>query len=485
MSKICENYLILPLLLTGCQFALESPALAQESVFDRVREAYQVDRLIAAKTIRLEEDNRREFPNHDYGPDYHDMSFQRKHYVLDIESQRGSVEYLAEITSTFFHTRRILSDEKSRHVIYGPDIYMDEGERPFMSEFGHVIRAYDPLLALWLTKSAETATIEDDEVWMGMLHDKVTINFPGSVPITILVDKDTGYITKMTRIVGENTKVSYTFDRHKVQDGIAIATEANVYGGRNQVSYTFARKIVLNDGNDRTAFEMDAGIRPEPKRIDQSEMTIDKISNTIYHAGQGAAYSSFIRTDDGLVAYGLAGGFSARLKAYRSATGDSSALRYGVVTDHHEIELAGAVEAARLGATLLITTDATVRTQAATEQETNTKIEVIDKPRKFGSLELIPVSTSHASKALVGYISNDRVLVQKGNWVKWFENEPVWADISDLTLYDAMKPYNLQIEKLLSTDGRGTGDWAVFVDQVENYERISCHRNRPICQNWH
>ena len=471
--------------LSLCLFSLADGAFAQsETVFDRVRDAYQVDRLNAAKTIRLEEDQRVEFPAHDYGPDYHDMSFQRMHYVLDIENQRGSSEYLAEITSTFFHNRRILKNGKSMRLLYGPDIYIDEGERSFISEYGRTIRAYDPLLAMWLVKSAQTATIEDDEIWMGMPHDKVTVDFPESQPLTILVDKKTGYITKMTRIAGTNTKVSYTFDRHEIQNGITIATEANVFAGRDNLAYTFGRHIILDDGDDLAVFEMDAGMRPEPKRIDQSSATIEQISETTYHAGQGVAYSTFIRTGDGLLAFGLAEGFSGRLEAYRLETGDKSPLRYAVAPDHHQIELVGASEAAQIGATLFITADAVTRTKIVTEGLSDVKVEIINAPRQVGTVRILPLSTSHASNILVAYHEKDQTLVQQGNWVKWFEVEPVWADISDLTLYEALRPYNLPVEKLLSTDGRGTGNWETFVSQVKNYKLITCHRERPICDNW-
>ncbi len=471
--------------LVGLQFWLTDAASAHEgSVFERVGKAYQVDRLIAAKTIRLEEEHRSESANHDYGPDFHETSYQRRHYVLDLRNLRGSQETVADIASTFFHSRRIINDGREVAIFYGPGVYQDDGVSGFYGRFGAVIRAFDPLLAIWLVRSEQNARIEDDEVWLGREHDKVTIDFPESPPLTILVDKATGLISKMQRVVGGRTKVSYVFDRHKFQSGIPIATESYIYGGRDKLVYAFDQRIVLDDPADQAAFEIDPGIVLQPKRIDQSVETTEQISDNVHHIGQGAAYSTFVRVGDEVVAFGLSSGFAGRLETYRAATGDMSPLSFGVVPDHHQIELGGVTEAVLEGASLLITRDADERARAATRDLERANIEIIDAPKSIGTLTIIPLSTSHASRVLVGYESEARILTQQGHWIKWFETAPVWATISDVTLLQALEPHKLPIDLILSTEGRGAGDWETFLAQAAKFAPVPCHRNRPICADW-
>lgn len=471
--------------LAACQTqSLSQSVLPFEDPIERVRQAYQVDRLAAAKLIRVEDEIRQEYPDHEYGPDFHDVSIMRRHIVLDMKNQRGSSEYLTNIANSFYHGRRILQDGESKYINYSSNNYEVEDERSFFFEYGRTIRGSDTLLALWLVNSAKNVQIGKDEVWMGESHDKLTMDFPESPPLTLLIQKDTGYIAKMTRIVGEAMKVSYTYDRHKVIGGITTAAEHTVFADREKLFYSYNRRVVIDDPADRDAFDIDEGISLEPERVDHTKEVVEQLSDSLHHVGKEDAYSTFIRTEDGLLAFGLQAGFSERLNAYRVRTGNKEPLRYAVATDHHLNELASVAEATQQGATLLVTADALPRSQELTAEVSNAEIETITTPRKIGTVTLFSLPTSHASRVLVGFESTQGILLQMSHWVKIFKDAPVAADFGSYTLYQALEPYTLNPKHIISTESRMMSDWQTYSAQVNLFQYVSCYRSRPICENW-
>ena len=471
------------LYLSACQTLPEtSEDLSSLSPIDRVKAAYQVERLHAAKTIRVEDDIRQEYPDHDYGPDFHDLSEQRRHHIVDVQNQSGSSEYLTKITGTYYHGRSVLADGKSRYIIYPNSVFQDQGDRDFISEYGPVVRSSEAMLALWLDKAADTARLDGEEMWLGETHDKITFDFPNSPPLSVLVQKDTGYISKMYRIIGQGMVVSYTFDNYGEQNGIPVAREHSVYAGRERLYYSFNRKISLDDRADVNAFTVEPDIVLEAKRVDQSKMTAERTTNSLVQVGQDDAYTSFMKTDQGLVAFGAEAGFSERLKAYRDETSDRSPLIYAIVSSHHNVRLGGVTEAVAAGASLLVTQDAEARVRAQFENSNITpRLETISTPKSIGTVTVYNLATSNASENLVAFNSSDGVLVQTSHYAAPFESAPLRAELNAVTLMEKVEPLGITPTLLVSTDSRRAERWDVYEQAVANFDPTPCQRTRRIC----
>ena len=241
------------LLLSLC---MTSPAFAQglQSAIDRTSAAYAVDKLERAKTIRLEYDVRLPFESHEYSADFHDLSRQRFHNVFDIKNQRGSREFLTEISRTSYHGRYLLKDGKSVFIAYGPDTYTDNGETEFFTQFGGVFRGSDVLLALWMARPESNPRYLGETMWLGLPHDIVEIDFPNSTPLKLSVRQGDGAITKMERTLGDGRELFYTFHNHEESGDILVAREHSFYIGNERIYFSFNRDIVLNDRKDRQAF---------------------------------------------------------------------------------------------------------------------------------------------------------------------------------------------------------------------------------------
>lgn len=460
----------------------QTPTNMVDQIVDRVSAAYKVDQLNRASTIRLEEERRHEYPDHEYRPDFHDLSAQRQHHILDFNDQSGSSEYLTSIAGSNWHGRSVLKDGKSRFIIYAPQFVQNEVEEDFAVEYGRIIRSSGALLARELVNAKGTAEYDGEEMWLGKMHDKLTFEMASSPSLTIFVDQDTGYISYMVRTVGEGTKVSYTFDRYVMQGGIPVAREHSVYANGERLWFAFDRKLVINDERDRSAFEIDTGIVPEPERVDQSAMTVDLIADNIYHAGQGENYSTFFSTDGGVIAFGMGAGFGDRLKTYREQTLITLPLTHAVIPDHHRSEMAGATDAAMEGAILVVTQDAAERVKSMlADSSPDARVEIVEKHFDIGGLTILGIATAHASSNLVAYHAPSGTFVQTAHFNNMYLNEAGFAENTAVTLSEALVPFALNPKTILSAESRKAGDWTAFQTAVNNYDPTPCFRGRPIC----
>ncbi|MEO1171143.1 MAG: hypothetical protein AAFX94_03680 [Myxococcota bacterium] len=448
----------------------------------RVERAYAVDRLLAAKTVRLEEELRMPFAGHDYSAGFHDLAAQRRVHVLDLKGRSGSSEYLTAIGNSHYHARSVLHGGTFRFIDYGASTYQDQGSRTFDAHYGATFRASDVLLAVALVQGKDSVRFAGRKMWLGRTHDAVTFDQAGSPPLTVYIETNTGHITRMTRTAGNGTVVDYTFDHHGRDDGIAIAREHSVYARGEPLYFSFGRRLVLNGAEDRDAFHVEKGIPLEPKRIDTESMSVRAVGHHGHHVGRGETFSTFFQTDSGVVAFGLQAGFAERLQAYRKKTEIAAPLVAAVAADHQAEDHAGARDAADAGATLVVTGPAeTAIREAVGEGPT---VEVVTSSRRFGALTVHALATAHAEQVLVLWQPSSRLLVQSGHYISPFETAIHYAKFTAFSLRGAVDAKQLKPRSLLSSASARPETWAAFLSAVARYDGTACHRNRRICRGW-
>ncbi len=482
-----------PFLLTFLMCALLSPEMvsatpqqsAAHDVIERLRSVYQVDRLNEASTIGLTEDRRMEFPDHEYASDFHQLSEQRYHHILDFQNQAASTEVLTRIANSHWHGRSILKDGKSQFIIYANGFVQDQGEQEFPVEYGRVIRGVAALMARDMVNSPDKLRHSGEEMWLGKMHDVLLFDMPHSPTLTVYVEKETGHITHMDRTVGSGTKVSYTYRGYGKQDGIAVATEHSVYANGARIYYGFARGLKLDPATSFDAFELDSGLLPEPQLVDQSTMTVERVGVNAFHVGQEGSYSTFFPSDSGIVAYGLGAGFGERLSAFREVTGNSLALTHAIVADLHGVDRIGAPDAALEGAVILVTSDAEDRVRSMLEENGIAgSIQSVEGQLQLGEVLIADVATAQAAHNLIAYSAAGRVLTQTGHFHNPYVDRPGYADFTAVTLRDALLPLAISPAYVLSNESRKAESWQNFLAAVEGHNPSECFRDRPICEDW-
>ncbi len=442
-------------------------------------------RVRAASTVRFEEEVRSEFDSHDFGPDFHDLTPQRRHHVLNLAQQIGSSEFLTHIANNNYHARSVFREGQLRMIDYAPGTYQVLGPSSFSAQYGPVVRSSDVLLATSLVASREDAELVGTSFWLGREHQVVEMPFPGSPPLTLYVRRDTGAVTKMTRVVGDML-VSYAFTHHETQNGFLIAREASLYGGRQQLFFSFGRRIAVNDPRDLTAFDIEQDLVEEPVRTDQSLMTVEAVGteSRVTQVGQDDAYTAFINTGDTLIAFGVSASFASRLAAYRSVTGSTHPLRYAIVTDHHRAETEGASEALSAGATLLATSDAASRLrETLSEPPSAGKIQPVEAHLRIGGADVLSLRTAHASHVLVVVDAAEGLLLQSNHYASPYRDQGFYAKYSATTLLGALQRVRpgIGLTSVISTESRKPEAWQDFLRAVEAHDATPCYRERNIC----
>ena len=372
-----------------------------------------------------------------------------------------------------------------KFIDYAAGNFEDQGDVEFLSRHGATIRSSAPLLAMWLKRQEDTASYAGQRLWLGRQHDLLVFEFPQSPPLTLYIDAETKLISKMYRIMPNGTQVSYTFDRYREHDGIPVASEHSVYVGAQQIYWSFKRSILLDEPVDRLAFEIEPDIVEEPDRVDQSVMSVSDLADGVLHIGQGDAYSTFVETEHGSVVFGLKAGFEERLEAWRGRVGPDQRLSYAIIPDYRPAQIAGLEAAVQSGAQLITTNDAIskFRTDESLQREDYDFVGVDAFPESE-SLKLGLVQTAHANEVVIALTSKGSILLQSEHYAALYETVPFYAKNTGVTLSAAMDELGWAPLSIASTESRRAEDWAVFSAQVEAFQRVRCHRDRPICADW-
>ena len=455
------------------------------AIRDRVANAYNIDQLLAARTIKLEEDIREFYDSHDYTAEFHDLTRQRRHYILDLGGQRASSEYLTRIGEANYHGRSIVKDGEGVFIDYGVDTYEPLGEIDFDQHTGALYRRFDTLLAIDITRNADRLTHQGEAMWLGRMHDIIDLSLEGAPVQTLWIDKETGRISRMRREVNEQTTIHYTYDRPQEKNGIAFAREYSVYANDELLALSLNRNVEVNARADRNAFNIDKGVIEEPSRIDQDTMTVEEISLNVFHVGENGNYSTIFKGAKGLSVFSATPGLRDRIAAYRAEYGDDAPLRYVVISDHHRSDMVSAGDALDMGATLVVSAGAYQKLTAQFPDVEQELFKVVSSPTAIDGATVYALATTHAIEVLVPVSSDERIAAQALHYISPYEDAPFYAKHMAVTLYEALKAADLEPAILLSAGGRKIIPWTEFSEAVEAYDDTVCYRNRAICQEFY
>lgn len=469
-----------------CAFSTAYAGEAEDALIAKVTAAYGGAKLTNLKSIRIEDEYKSGFPGQGYTPTFVEFIDQKQDAQLDLEGERGSIEGWSDNWNFPFSFRTVSAGDDIVGINYAAGTYQPAAQPDYYTAFGAVIRVSDTLLAYELGKRAETAEIVGENTYTGRPHKVIRFEIPNSPPLTLHVDTESGYISRMTRETGFGA-LTYRFHDHASAGGIGYAQNFEFFVGKDPNLITVSRKITPNMVRS-SVFAIDRGIAEEPARVDTAEMTVDRVADGLHLVGQGpqggaAAYTAFIDAGDHVIAVGGYAGLQARFDAYKAETGADKPLRYQVATHHHTDHLGGMREAFDLGAIIVTPENAVANIESALgEPLPEDRRMLVEDGMALGPVTIHDVWTNHMESMAVVYVPSAKAVFQADHYTGLYIDEPAPGTRATELFVKALDEAGLEVDTVLSAHGRKAVSWTEIEAAVAALNTDPCPTNRAICR---
>ena len=465
----------------GALVATSATAGEQEdAVIAKVVEAYGGDQLTNARSLRFQVESKSAFPGQGYTSDYVEFTPLKQDAQFDLANERASIEAWSSNYNFAFHTRTVSVEDDIVTINYNTGNYQPAASPDYYTAFGPMIRSTDTLLAYELANRADTAEYQGEQPYLGRPHDLITFEIPNSPPLTLYVDAESGWISKMSRETGFGP-LSYQYSNHAKTNGVGYGRDFEFFVGEDANIVSLTQTLAVNTVRPST-FRIERGIDEEPARVDTSEMTVDEIADGVHLAGTGNAYTMFVDAGDHIIGVGGYAGLSDRFDAYKETTGSDKPLRYQVVTHHHTDHLGGMADALALGATFVTPANAVDNVNAAAGEDiSEDRLMIIDGSLTLGPVEVYDIATNHAESYALAYVPEGGIAFQADHYNSLYEDAPSSAGLSAVKLKEAIDGLGVNVSTLLSAHGRAPIPWTAFEAAVAAYNPDPCPSGRAIC----
>ena len=470
------------LILSAPAVMLTTGAIAgekEDAVIAKVVNAYGGSALTNARSLRFQVESKNAFPGQGYTSGYVEFTPLKQDIQFDLENNRASAEAWSSNYNFSFHTRTVSIGDDIVAVNYNTGDYQPAAAPDYYTAFGPNIRSTDTLLAYELSQRPDTAEHLGERTYLGRPHELISFEIPNSPPLTLYVDAESGWISKMARETAFGD-LSYQFSDHAKSGGVGYGRNFEFFVGEDANIVSLNQTLSVNTVRD-SVFRIDRGVDEEPARVDTSEMTVDEIAEGTHLAGTGNAYTMFVDAGDYVIGVGGYAGLADRFTAYREATGSDEPLRYQIVTHHHTDHLGGMADALELGATFVTPANAVDNLNTAAGADIpEDRLMIIEDAATIGPVEVYDIATNHAESYALAYVAPG-IAFQADHYNGLYDDAVAPAGSSAVSLKNAIDGLDLNVETLLSAHGRKAVSWSEFESAVSAYNPDGCPSGRPIC----
>jgi glyoxylase-like metal-dependent hydrolase (beta-lactamase superfamily II) len=277
----------------------------------------------------------------------------------------------------------------------------------------------DTLVIKRLHKERSNAQWTDSVYIQGKAHHVLTINANTPDQYLVFLDEATGYLSRMVINVG-GKKQSYDFWGHTKTSGITWAKRLFIGDESRPIHQSRTRNVTVNKVTYK-AFNIHDKYRlsTAPKYHDVSTLTVEKLAENIYFAGQEWGYTLFIDIGDSLISAGawqMAHNTSAwknALTFFRKTTGINKPLKKHIITHHHTDHMMGLKDVLSEGAKLILHSAHIKEAQEFLGNKAAAKLFTTIEDTSYieeSSIMLFDLPTSHANHNLAIYLPKEKIL---------------------------------------------------------------------------
>jgi glyoxylase-like metal-dependent hydrolase (beta-lactamase superfamily II) len=457
----------------------------EDQLIEQVTEAYGGDKIRNLTSFVIEKAMLGPASGQSRTPQLDNLSTNTFYAALDIKNGKSRSDTLFSGRGGNFQAATIIDGDEAWNLNYQANSYGTAPNADIYAIAGGSMRLNDAILAYELHKAKETSKYLGEAEYMNRPHVKIQFPYPLSPDLTLYIDEETHFISRMVRTNPQIGQLDYVFSNMTEANGIPYAEKTSFFiaGIPNLISTQ--NRSQFNVSIPATEFKIPTAMAEESDRIDTSEMIANRITDSIYHVGQGGGFSLFINTSDGIVAAGGYPGLKDRLARFRTESGNHKQLRYQVVTHHHQDHLGGLNEAIDLGATLVTVednvdaiTDFVANAEDANFLHVSQRLTIGEGKNR---VEIYDVSTIHAAHFLVTYVPAEKLVFIADHLNSPYERGIPTANLSTVTMHSALKELGLDIRKITIAHGARVFTMKDMQASVDAYKPSGCLADRPVC----
>ncbi len=379
----------------------------ENRIIDQVVEAYGGSNLLNLKSLVLKDKLKRFTTGQSHSPFEVDLSHYNAVVNIDFIRGRKEMQFVGGEGDNIYIQHNEYDGKKGYRINHSDQTVSENGAYRFATVDRRFSLRIDAVLAKILHETRAGAVYEGEVLYQGEPKEKLSFQAEGYPKFTLLIDKESGLITKMSRAHWlPGTEFAYIYSRHEHEGGITFAKDVYVMKGGKPETLSVSRSLEVNPNLDG-AFQVPTSYGPAPRSISFDEMSVQELSAGVFLAGQDWGFSIFVDAGPHYVAMGGYEDLKKRLAAVQAYANNTKPLKYQVVTHHHMDHLGGMGEAADLGASFITVKEhvASIRKFAGRpiEDERFIIVEGADSIEN-GLVKVLDFPNGHSNHNLVSYI---------------------------------------------------------------------------------
>ena len=468
------------ILLIFCNSALAGKN--EQAIISKTIAAYGGDKLINLKSLTVEEKYNSFRAGQSEDPNETDLVEYHSSVSIDFNLKRNSFRWIRGNKASSYSTMHQVFDGKKGYRINhsGQTISEDSSINYTSAERDHLLYL-DTYVAKLLHNNRKQVKHQGTVIFHGSIHHKLVFTHNNQQEITLFIDQDTGLISKMQRphwLPGQF--INYHYSSIETKQGISYAYSTYVTRSGQPYSVSSSKVVYFNQ-NISSMFERPNNYGKVAPTIDFSEMSVTKLAENTYLAGQDWGFSIFVDSGSHFVAAGGYEDLSKRFDAVKKFSGFDKPLKYLVVSHHHSDHLGGMKEAEALGVTFITVEEHIESIRKITEIDIpDDRFVTVDKYQSFENelLKVIDYPNGHSTHNLMSYFPSSQILFTADFYFsRKMNGVPNGYDGLE-KFRDELASRNINVAKFAAAhSGR--------VLTIEDFNQSLKKRSKPVCpESW-
>lgn len=408
-----RKYTQLPL---ACLLAIATSSVYggehEDKLIDKMLAAYGGDKLLSIKSLTFKEQGKEFLFGQSSSPEKTDLLDYRVSLNIDYANKRKSFRQVFGADPVKFLSDSFFEGKKGYQIDHVDKTLNDSTGVTFDNADGFFSYHFDTVLMQLINQARDSATLQGLVFYQGKKHQKISFKAEGNPELTLFINQKSGLISQMTRAYGQQGKRrAYEFSNYKQQDGVRYAANTYTRSKGFPATLTTSRSLAINISSD-TAYQVPKGYNASKDEVDSAEMTVNKLADGVYHAGQGWGFSIFVDMGEYFVASGGYRQLKQRFAAMQAFSGLDKPLKYQVITHHHQDHQAGIKEAAKLGVNFITVTQQVAQIRKQAQQPlSDARFMLVDGLGRYfdNRLQVLDVATSHSQHNLISYFPTTKI----------------------------------------------------------------------------